>query len=178
MIKDDLKLKFINKYKKELMDKNIIGFWGHSKDSKYAYLSNWYQSNFNIEKVEFCNVEQYLMYQKALCFKDEIMAVKILNNKNPKEIKTLGRQVKNYNDVEWDKIRYNVLKIALKAKFTQNELLLSKLKQTNNSVLVEASPYDKIWGIGMDVNHEYKDYTKWQGTNLLGWALTEIKNEI
>lgn len=178
MIKDEICDKFTKKYNAQLENKNIIGFWGHSKNKQYAYFSNWYQSNFNIENLNFCNVEQYLMYQKALCFKDNLISKKILNTTDPKEIKYLGRKVRNYNDIEWDKIRYDVLKKALKAKFTQNKLLLNKLIETKDSVLVEASPYDKIWGIGMDVNHEHKDYTKWQGTNLLGWGLTEIKNEI
>lgn len=92
------------------------------------------------------------------------------------EIKKLGREVKNYDDAIWSEKRFNVVSVANREKFTQNEDLYKVLMATTGTTLVEASPYDKIWGIGLgEGDPNIKDRNKWKGLNLLGQVLTNLR---
>lgn len=150
------------------MDKSKIGFW-KVKDS-YGEFSNWYLTNFNYKGINFISSEQALMYYKACLFNDLQIASKILKETNQKTIKDLGRKVKNYNEEIWDKNRYAIMVEILKSKFTQNSYLKNLLLNTNNSLIYEASPIDRIWGIGSN------DVNVVNGRNLLGKALMEARD--
>lgn len=144
-----------------------IGFWKVSDD--YGEFSNWYLCSFMFMGVRFHSSEQALMWFKARRFEDIETAEKILKTDNQAEIKKLGRQVKNYNEEIWSSIRFDVMRNILYYKFSQNPILRDKLISTGDADIYEASPYDKIWGIGSTDVNDIK------GKNLLGKALMEIR---
>lgn len=113
------------------------------------------------------------MYNKALLFNDLKTAKKILYTTNPSKIKALGREVENFDEKEWDQHKYNIVYQGNKYKFTQNPKLLEILLKTGTKTLVEASPYDKVWGIGLSENDpKARNRESWRGQNLLGEILT------
>lgn len=145
-----------------------IGFW--KTNNPFGEFSNWYMCNFTFNDIEFISSEQALMYYKATLFKDNETALKILQQQNNKNIKQLGREVKNYDDTVWAELRYSIMIEILKSKFSQNEKLKELLLNTKNALIYEASPLDRIWGIGStDVNDI-------RGQNLLGKALMEVRD--
>lgn len=151
----------------------------HNPDEDNGYLSNWYPSPFTVEGVAFSSMEQFMMYRKAICFGDEAVAAQILSKSDVAEIKSLGRQVSNYDESMWNGIRQVVVYEGLLAKFSQNEELKGKLKATENSVLAECAVKDRIWGIGLsmkDPNRLNKD--KWNGQNLLGYTLMMVRERL
>lgn len=163
--------------------KKFIFFWGHqpSKDGTITKtsFSQWWRSSFSINIDTYCCMEQYMMAEKARLFKDVETLEKIMRSNNPKEIKVLGRQVRNFDENIWKKNRYSIILNGNYAKFMQNEDLRLFLISTKDSILVEASPYDKIWGIGMSANNEnIENPLLWQGLNLLGFALMEVRDEL
>ena len=158
-------------------------FWGHqpSKDGSITKtcLSQWWKSSFRIDDDIYCCMEQYMMAEKARLFHDNETLEKIMNSNNPKQIKDLGRQVRNFDEALWIKNRYSIILKGNYAKFSQNEDLKEFLTGTKNKVLVEASPYDKVWGIGMSSDDEnIENPLLWKGLNLLGFALMEVRDEM
>ena len=147
-----------------------IGFW--KADGPYGEFSNWYQCEFEYMGIKFNSSEQALMWTKANIFQDSTIAELILVTSNQKRIKELGRAVKNYDDNIWSIDRYNIMVDILYAKFSQNSDLMNKLLSTKNAALFEASPYDKIWGIGSS------DVNTINGENLLGKALMEVRSKL
>ena len=139
--------------------------------------SQWHKSSFsNLDDIIYNCCEQYMMSEKALLFNDKQAYDKIMKATHPREIQKLGREIKNYNQEIWDKWKYEIVCNGNYLKFIYNFDLLKLLLETGSKKFVEASPIDKIWGIGMDENHpDIEDETKWQGENLLGKALTETK---
>lgn len=135
--------------------------------------SNWYMSNFTIEGVEFNCVEQYMMYKKAMLFKDEQTAQEILADKNPANMKKYGRKVKNFDSNTWDKNKLNIVYTGVFEKFKQNKELNDWMMSIKNcDYFVECSPYDAIWGVKLSADDpRVLDKNKWQGENLLGAAL-------
>ena len=121
--------------------------------------------------VALCSWEWgFILLNKLWCgFEDIETAEKILKTDNQAEIKKLGRQVKNYNEEIWSSIRFDVMRNILYYKFSQNPILRDKLISTGDADIYEASPYDKIWGIGSTDVNDIK------GKNLLGKALMEIR---
>lgn len=120
-----------------------------------------------------------MMAEKARLFEDEETLSKILNCNSPAEAKKLGRQVRNFDDKMWKAHRYEIVKRGNIYKFSQNEDLKTFLLKTENRVLVEASPYDRIWGIGLSKNSDKANYPEqWRGLNLLGFVLMEVRDEI
>jgi ribA/ribD-fused uncharacterized protein len=169
---------------------NYISFFG--KDNMNGWLSNFdtYAQFIDMEGNKFTSTEQYFMSRKAKQWpsaNNNIIFKAILNSKNPKESKTLGRSVENFNEIEWANVRFDIMKAGLRYKFSEQNSKTSeyraKLLATNNSILIEASPFDKIWGIGMkiesfnklDKNNQNKIL---QERNLLGRALMAIRAEI
>ena len=151
----------------------------HNPEEENGYLSNWYLSNFIIEGMLFSSMEQYMMYKKAMCFDDQIVANKILETKDVAEIKALGRQVSNYNDSIWNGMRQILIYEGLLAKFTQNEDLKEKLISTGDAILAECAVKDRIWGIGLSMTSPKRlDIYQWNGQNLLGYALMLVRNRI
>lgn len=148
----------------------------HNPDEINGYLSNWYLSEFNIDGVKYSSMEQYMMYQKAVCFNDKDIAEKILQTNNVGKIKALGREVKNYNDTVWNGLRQVIVYDGLLEKFRQNSELKDKLLSTNADILAECAVMDKIWGIGLSMNDEQRfDMYKWRGQNLLGFTLMRVR---
>lgn len=134
--------------------------------------SNWHPSPFIEDGVSFANAEQYLMWRKAKLFGDEEMAARMLATTNPKTLKDLGRKVKGYDEAMWERARLSVMVQGCLHKFGQSPLLKATLLGTGQKLLVEASPYDKIWGIGLEEEDpRCLDTARWQGRNLLGEAL-------
>lgn len=153
---------------------NIICF--HNPDEDNGYLSNWYLSPFMVDDIAFSSMEQFMMYRKAICFEDEAVAARILSTNDVAEIKLLGRQVSNYDESMWNGIRQIVVYEGLLAKFSQNEELKRKLKETENAVLAECAVKDHIWGIGLSMKDPDRlNKAKWNGQNLLGYALMMVR---
>jgi ribA/ribD-fused uncharacterized protein len=141
--------------------------------------SQWYECNYEIDGIHFNTAEQYMMYGKAMLFGDEEIAQKVLTVKHPRDQKALGRQVKNFIPEVWEREAKNIVYKANYAKFTQNENLKKFLLDTKGTTLVEASPTDVIWGIGMDENDPKRfDRSKWKGTNWLGEVLTQLREDL
>lgn len=152
-------------------DKHIF-FWN-------GIYSQWHLSNMIIDRVEYNSCEQYMMHQKALLFGDNEMAEEIMKEKNPREQKKFGRQIKNFDKAVWDKNCFAIVYEGNYAKFTQNKDLKEQLLATGDKILVEASPYDNIWGIGMGEDENGIDNPSyWLGLNLLGFAITTVRNQI
>ena len=150
---------------------NILPFFKDAL-SNFAYFPFYHDGHL------FYNSEQAFMYEKAKMF-DPSMTKKILKEGRPWKVKQLGRQVKNYNEKEWNESRYSIMKQIIREKAKCNKDVKQVLLSTKNTILVEASPYDKIWGIGVDKNNpKVYEPSKWLGSNLLGEVLMEIRNEI
>ena len=164
-------------------ESKFLFFWGHqpNKDGSISKtcFSQWWLSSFEVDKVIYKTAEHWMMAQKAELFKDNEVLEKILQAKSPAEAKKLGREVKNYNENLWLAARYDIVKQGNYHKFSQNPELKTFLLSTKDRVLVEASPVDAIWGIGMAGDHkDVLDPEKWQGLNLLGLALMEVRDEL
>ena len=141
--------------------------------------SQWYPCTFTVGENTFNCAEQYMMHGKALLFKDTETAAKILAAAHPRQHKALGRKVTPFDDAVWKREREGIVRAGSRAKFTQNAELLDKLLATAGTTLVEASPYDKIWGIGLAATDaRAKDPAQWKGQNLLGKILTELRDEL
>ena len=151
----------------------------HNPDEENGFLSNWYLSDFSINGISFTSMEQYMMYQKAVCFQDENIAEQILATKDVAKIKELGRCVSGYNDQYWNGVRQIIVYEGLFAKFTQNELLKKQLKDTQDAILAECAVKDRTWGIGLSMNDSNRLKPElWKGQNLLGFALMMVRNKI
>lgn len=143
---------------------------------KSQYPSQWYISPFIVEGDNYNCCEQYMMAKKADFFKDEKTKVLIMNATEPKEHKSLGRQVKNFDENEWNKVADEIVFQANLAKFSQNPQLKQKLLETKDKIFVECSPYDKIWGNGLNITDTLNTHPdKWLGTNKLGKAIMKVR---
>lgn len=161
-----------NKQYWEVETEGYIFFYG-------GVFSQWYPSPFTVEDKTFNCAEQYMMYMKAKCFKDDLAATLIMEAKNPAEQKHLGRLVQNYKKSEWSRRRYQIVLEGNGAKFSQNPELFDILKLSENKIIVEASPVDSIWGIGLDTsNSDIFNPDLWMGKNLLGLAIMEARQII
>lgn len=164
----------------------MIGFYSKDAANK-GCLSNWFPASSHFywitpdSKIKKTNIvvptsEHSLMLQKASVFGDFETFLKITCTDSPKDAKMLGRQVCNFQPEVWDQIKYQACVLACKSKFTSNPRLREFLISTGDEELVECSPTDKIWGIGIGLdNPDWKDKSKWQGKNLLGLALMEVR---
>lgn len=132
--------------------RKVIGF--HNPDEPYGFLSNWYLSDFSVEGVCYSSMEQYMMYSKALLFRDQEIAGEILATDQVGKIKALGRAVKNYEDSMWAGRRQIIVYRGLIEKFGQNTELREALLATGEAVLAECAVRDQIWGIGLSMHDE------------------------
>ena len=120
-----------------------------------------------------------MMYRKAICFGDDKIAAQILATEDVAEIKALGRLVSGYDENLWNGVRQIVVYEGLLAKFSQNSELWEQLKKTGNTVLAECAVKDRIWGIGLSMRDPDRlDRAKWQGQNLLGYALMMVREKL
>ncbi len=141
--------------------------------------SNWHPSTFRIGFNTFNCMEQYMMYSKSMLFQDFKTAEKILAEPEPRKQKELGREVQGFNPDIWDLRKEGIVLIGLREKFYQNPHLLAALMETRGTILVEASPLDKIWGAGLDEEGcRNTPPGDWIGLNLLGLLLTQLRNEL
>jgi ribA/ribD-fused uncharacterized protein len=151
----------------------------HNPGEENGYLSNWYPSTFTTEGMCFSSMEQYMMYNKAIMFGDAAIAERIIATADAAEIKALGREVRNYNDLIWSGCRQIVVYKGLIEKFRQNSELKKYLLSTGKAVLAECAVKDRIWGIGLSMRDpDRMDMEKWQGRNLLGFALMEVRESL
>jgi ribA/ribD-fused uncharacterized protein len=144
-----------------------------------APFSQWHPSRFVVDGNTFVCAEQFMMHGKALLFGDAEVAAQILATRAPREHKALGRKVRGFDDAVWKREREAIVYRASRAKYTQNPELLAALLATGRRELVEASPFDRIWGIGLAADHPDAEVpAKWRGQNLLGKILTRLRDEL
>ena len=165
-----------------------VFFWGACKNANprngYANLhkgclSQWQECSFEVDGMRYSSAEQFMMAEKARTFGDVETLEKILAAKLPRKIKALGREVKGFDGKKWDSVKFDVVVRGNMAKFSQNQELLAFLLGTGDAMLVEASPKDCIWGVGLEESdRDILDPEKWKGENLLGKALMEVRSKL
>ncbi|XP_065832926.1 N-glycosidase YbiA-like [Oscarella lobularis] len=156
------------------MEEMFTFFW-----KSLSPFSQWHPAKFTVDGIVYNCAEQFMMHQKAILFKDDVTASEVLETEDPAGQKKLGRKVRGFDEDVWKKHRMQIVKAASKAKFTQNDKLKSQLLATAGTTLVEASPVDRIWGIGLSATDKRAQRREtWRGQNLLGQALTETRDEI
>jgi len=144
-------------------------FWG-------GPFSQWYFAPMKIKGVRYNCCEQYMMAEKARLFQDAATLDLILRAKTPKEQKELGRKVRNFNGQKWHNVAREIVYQGNLAKFGQNPALLDYMRTTVGQTIVEASPYDTIWGIGLsESDPRAQDRSQWRGKNWLGEALGRVR---
>jgi ribA/ribD-fused uncharacterized protein len=160
-----------------------LRFWGHRarKDGRVgaSCLSQWWPVTFVVDGETFASAEHFMMVGKARLFGDDAAARAILTVDDPAEAKKVGRTVRGYDDAAWQAAAFDIVVRGNHAKFAQHEDLAEFLIGTGDAVLVEASPYDSIWGIGLRATDpEAATPSTWRGTNLLGFALMEVRDRL
>lgn len=162
---------------------DFILFWGHTprRDGALsdACFSQWYHAPFAVDGVEYPTAEHWMMASKARLFSDSATLAKILAAPSPAAAKKLGREVSGFVDATWRQHRFDPVTRGNVAKFSSSEALRAYLLDTGDTVLVEASPTDTIWGIGLDAkNPASRDPARWRGENLLGFALMAARETL
>mmetsp|Transcript_15671 Transcript_15671/g.39802 ORF Transcript_15671/g.39802 Transcript_15671/m.39802 type:complete len:167 (-) Transcript_15671:750-1250(-) len=160
--------------------RKMLYFFGHEarKCGQKACLSNWYPASFVDDKGQtFAHVEQYMMYQKAKLFEDEKMAEAILAEDCPRACKKYGRQVRGFSEDVWNRHAQDIVRNGCFFKFDQNEKLRKFLLSTSPCHLAEASPFDKVWGIGINEKDAVAN-RRWRGTNWLGDCLMDVRKRL
>ena len=157
-----------------------LPFWGHHPHRDGAVgascLSQWWPAEFTVDGRAFRTTEHFMMWRKAMLFGDAAIAEQVLAAGHPGEAKSLGRRISRFDETLWQTHRYAIVVTGNIAKFGQNNELQRFLLHTGDRVLVEASPVDRIWGIGLTADDpRAEDPTRWQGLNLPGFALMEAR---
>jgi ribA/ribD-fused uncharacterized protein len=173
----------MNAHIKNLIECNnddFLFFWGHqpAKDGiiTKSCFSQWWMASFENDGKLYLTAEHFMMARKAALFGDTEIEEQILVTKSPKDVKALGRKINNFNNDIWNEHKYEIVKEGNFFKFSQNEPLREFLIGTKSKVIVEASPVDSIWGIGMSENDpDAQSPELWKGENLLGFALMEVR---
>lgn len=141
--------------------------------------SQWHPAAFNIDGIFYNCAEQYMMAEKARLFKDDVMEMRIMKAALPSDQKRLGRQVTGFDLDIWNSKAKDIVYRGNYAKFTQNENLKQELLKTVGTTLVEASPHDTIWGIGLlRSDRKALNRNTWRGTNWLGEILTKVRDDL
>ncbi|WP_294249725.1 NADAR family protein [uncultured Chryseobacterium sp.] len=160
---------------------DFLFFWGHTvkEEMTKACFSQWFPAEFQEDGILYKTAEHYMMAGKARLFDDHEILEQIIHSETPDQVKKLGRKVSNFDPQLWDKHKYEIVKQGNLLKFSKHEALKEFLLSTEDRVLVEASPYDTIWGIGMlETNPKALNPSQWNGENLLGFVLMEVRNEL
>lgn len=158
----------------------FLYFWGNTKKTEQidkSCFSQWYDSPFEVAGTTYKTAEHWMMAQKALLFNDKKAFDKIVSSQKPGEAKEFGRAILGFDEAKWSENKFEIVKTGNIYKFSQNAELADYLIKTGDRILVEASPVDTIWGIGLaqdnpDINNIYA----WRGENLLGFALMEARD--
>nr|WP_026341168.1 NADAR family protein [Actinomadura atramentaria] len=158
----------------------FLFFWGHQPPKNggtgSGCLSQWYPSPFEVDGIAYATAEHFMMAEKARLFADEKTRARIIAATHPKEAKDLGRAVRPFDQATWESHRTDIVIRGNIAKFTQNPDMGDYLRTTGDRILVEASPRDRIWGIGLSAsNPDAERVEAWRGRNLLGFALMETR---
>ena len=182
-----------------------IAFWRPNDEDPYPQFGQWWLSDFALtpeveakfpedisqlslikekphvlEKLNCCvfnTAEKFMMMGKAALFNDNVVLRKMAQNDNPKLQKKLGREVRNFDNDTWNRYCQDIVKIGNYLKFSQDEKLCQILLNTNDAILVEGSPLDKIWGVGLKYDHpDISNPKRWRGTNYLGNCLMFVRN--
>lgn len=144
-----------------------------------AVFSQWWRSGFTVDGDTYSSAEQWMMASKAALFGDDEARAKILATDDPAAIKALGRTVRRFDAAVWEAQRFELVTRGNVAKFSADGDLCAHLLATGDAVLVEASPLDRIWGIGLADDHpDARDPHRWPGLNLLGFALMEARAQL
>ena len=176
----------LNELKERVRNKKRIKylfFWGHRQRPEgqlsACCFSQWYPAPFVVNGDRYPTAEHYMMAEKAKLFEDAEMRQEILVAKSPGKAKALGRRVRRFEETLWVENRFGIVVDANFAKFGQNVALHSFLLNTGDKVLVEASPHDRIWGIGLGAEDPRACHPhQWLGLNLLGFALMEVRERL
>lgn len=158
--------------------------WNHTVTDTFVFFfggpfSQWASCKFEVAGKEYDSTEQYMMAQKALYFKDIEAYERIMSTSNPRDQKAIGREIKGFDIPQWQMVCEDIVYTANVAKFTQNEELRQTLIESGDRIIVEASPYDKIWGIGLaEGDPRCENSNLWEGKNLLGIALMRVRETI
>lgn len=171
----------------DLCDRIVAGekpeyllFYGHVSNGPRLgpeCFSQWFPAPFVVNGVTYPTAEHYMMTAKADLFGDLETKARILTASSPKEAKDLGRIVRDFDQDAWTQHRFGIVVKGNHAKFAQNQALGEYLVSTDPKVLVEASPYDKVWGVGLDKNDIRIPFPRhWEGPNLLGFALMKVRS--
>jgi ribA/ribD-fused uncharacterized protein len=155
-------------------------FWGHRPrpDGRIgdSCFSQWWSCAFEVDGQRYTSAEQFMMAEKARLFGDEQSRAKILATDDPAYAKKLGRGVQGFDEARWEAARFELVTRGNVAKFGQDEKLRFHLLSTRDDLLVEASPTDSVWGIGLAAeNPDARDPASWRGLNLLGFALVKAR---
>jgi ribA/ribD-fused uncharacterized protein len=164
-------------------DLKYLFFWGHTPRQAgvvdKSCFSQWYPAAFKVADATYATAEHWMMAEKARLFGNEEVRQRIIAAPHPAEAKKLGREVLGFDPQVWDAHKYDLVKAGNYQKFSQHPALQDYLHTTGSRVLVEASPVDGIWGIGLATSHpDALLPAKWPGQNLLGFALMEVRDQL
>lgn len=162
---------------------NLRPFWGHRPPARGGVgpgcLSQWWPAEFTVDGVAYPTAEHWMMAAKARLFGDAEGLAGVLAAKSPAAAKAAGRKVRDFDERTWADERYGIVVAGNLAKFGQHDDLREFLLGTGDSVLVEASPSDRVWGIGLGPDHpDVASPLKWRGLNLLGFALMDVRERL
>ncbi|MFG2334566.1 NADAR family protein [Streptomyces sp. NPDC048604] len=161
----------------------FLHFWGHRPrpdgQLSASCMSQWWPSPFEVDGIRYATAEHWMMAGKARLFGDAEAERAALEAKSPAAAKKAGRLVRGFDDAVWERERYGIVVAGSVHKFGSDEALRAFLLGTGGRVLVEASPLDRIWGIGLAADDPRAgDPTRWRGLNLLGFALMEARERL
>ncbi|EGQ77772.1 NADAR family protein, partial [Neisseria macacae] len=144
-----------------------------------AVFSQWYPAPFEIDGIRYATAEHYMMAEKARLFGADDIRRQIIASAHPKQAKDLGKQVIGFKNDIWNARRFDIVCEGNRAKFIQHPDLKRFLLGTGSRILVEASPVDAIWGIGLAQDDpRAQNPLQWRGLNLLGFALMKVRDEL
>ncbi|MBB5020234.1 hypothetical protein HNQ59_003551 [Chitinivorax tropicus] len=161
----------------------FLHFWGHQPNHDGSpgkgCLSQWFPASFELDGDRYATAEHYMMAEKARLFSDEPIRQAILATPSPAEAKKLGRKIRGFHDQTWVDHRLDIVLQGNLAKFRQHAAMRAFLLSTGEQVLVEASPTDAIWGIGLSADHAHANHPgQWPGLNLLGFVLMAVRDRL
>ncbi|MET9436827.1 NADAR family protein [Streptomyces sp. NPDC006551] len=160
-----------------------LHFWGHRPrpdgQLSASCLSQWWAAPFEVDGLRYATAEHWMMAGKARLFGDAEAERAALAARTPAEAKKVGRQVRGFDETVWERERFRIVVEGSVHKFASDEGLRGFLVGTGGRVLVEASPMDRVWGIGLAAGDpRAKDPSRWRGLNLLGFALMEARERL
>lgn len=161
----------------------FLFFWGHTpkneEQADKSCFSQWFPSAFEQDGITYPTAEHWMMAGKAKLFEDNEMFEKIVASKTPHQAKKLGRKVRNFDPNAWNEAKRDIVLQGNLLKFAQHQDMKEFLINTGDRVIIEASPYDAIWGIGMSITSKgVENPNNWKGENLLGYVLMDTRTAL